>query len=153
MPLQETLDTYRYCLTEADKLHPAYVALSRHFPAVEMEFDGVFLDPLPEIYILTNSIGKKRATDHDVFESYRPFIKNAKLFLNGEIAPTEAAELVESGKVDGVFFGRLWITHPDVAKRVQNGKALDNVMDYMHLQTGKNGDFSVGYTDYPAAVL
>ena len=96
--------------------------------------------------------GKKRATVHDVLESYRPVIKNTKLFLNGGISPPEGAELVESGKVDGVFLGFPWITHPDVVNRVQNGKPLDNPPDFLHLQKGEDGDLSVGYTDYPAAV-
>jgi hypothetical protein len=86
-------------------------------------------------------------------ESYHHVIKNSKLFLNGGVTPTEGAELIGSGKIDGVFFGFLWATHPDVGKRVQNGKALDNAPDFAHLQTGKDGsNFSVGYTDYPAAV-
>lgn len=86
-------------------------------------------------------------------ESYRHVVKKSKLFLNGGITPTEGAELVESGKVDGVFFGFPWITHPDVVKRLQHGKPLDNAPDFAHLQTGKDdSDFSVGYTDYPAAV-
>jgi 2,4-dienoyl-CoA reductase-like NADH-dependent reductase (Old Yellow Enzyme family) len=85
-------------------------------------------------------------------ESYRSVIKNSKLFVNGGISPTEGAELIESGKVDGVFLGFQWITHPDLVKRVQHGKALDNAPDIAHLQLpGDNGDFSVGYTDYPTA--
>jgi len=134
MPLQETLDTFKYYLSEADKLQLSYIVLVRGNNDVEYE------------------PGKKRATMHDVLESYRPVIKNSKLFLNGGILPAEGAELIASGKVDGVFLGFPWLTHPDVVKRVQHGKALDNIPAVANMQGGKGGDFSVGYTDYPAAV-
>ena len=103
-------------------------------------------------WFCTNFTGKKRATPHDVLESYRSVIKHSKLFLNAGILPAEGDELIASGKVDGVFLGIPWLTHPDLVKRVQHGKALDNVPDFAHMQKDKDGDFRVGYTDYPAAV-
>ena len=97
--------------------------------------------------------GVKRATQHDILESYRPYIKNAKLILNGGILPDEGEALVASGKVDAICIGFNWITHPDLAKRVEHGKPLDNIPDIKHLQT-KAGeeDWAKGYTDYPTAV-
>ncbi|KAF9459308.1 hypothetical protein BDZ94DRAFT_1268616 [Collybia nuda] len=136
MPLQETLDTYRYFIEEADKLKLSYITLVRYQAATDVEYDG-----------------KKRATIHDVLESYRSSVKNAKLFLNASVTPQEGAELVAAGKIDGAFIGFPWITHPDLVKRVQHDKPLDNVPDIKHLQWGKDAsDFSVGYTDYPVAV-
>ncbi|KAG6811786.1 hypothetical protein H0H92_005856 [Tricholoma furcatifolium] len=135
MPLQETIDTYTYYLTEADKLGLSYIALVRYLAFTDVEFDG-----------------KKRATPHDIVGTYRHLIKNAKVFVNGGVLPEEGASLVESGKADGIAIGFNWITHPDLAKRVQNGKPLDNTPDFQHLQWGKgDSDFSVGYTDYPTA--
>ncbi|KAG6829713.1 hypothetical protein H0H92_003748 [Tricholoma furcatifolium] len=135
MPLQETIDTYTYYLTEADKLGLSYIVLVRYVEQTDVVFDG-----------------KKRATPHDIVETYRPSIKNAKVFVNGGVLPEEGAALVASGKVDGISIGFNWITHPDLVKRVQNGKLLDNIPDIKHLQWGKDGsDFSVGYTDYPTA--
>lgn len=94
-----------------------------------------------------------RATVHDVLEAYRPSINNAKLFLNGGVTPEEGSTLLASGKIDGIFVGFSWITHPDLVKRVQHGKPLDNVLDIKHMQWGKDdSSFDVGYTDYPAAV-
>lgn len=90
---------------------------------------------------------------HDVLETYRPIIKNAKTFVNVGVTPEEGSELVSAGKVDGIFIGMNWITHPDLTKRVEHGKALDNVPDYPHLQAGKGeNDMAIGYTDYPVAV-
>lgn len=41
MPLQETLDTYSYLITEADKLDLAYFALVRYALVFDVEYDGI----------------------------------------------------------------------------------------------------------------
>jgi 2,4-dienoyl-CoA reductase-like NADH-dependent reductase (Old Yellow Enzyme family) len=91
---------------------------------------------------------------HDVLESYRPYVKNTKLFLNASVLPEEGEELVASGKVDTVVIGFNWIMHPDLAKHVEHRKPLDNIPDIPHLQTkmGSSDDWSTGYTEYPIAV-
>ena len=97
--------------------------------------------------------GVHRATKHDILETYRPYIKNAKVILNSGIQPEEGEELLASGKVDAICIGFNWITHPDLAKRVEHGKPLDNIPDIPHLQTKAGDDnWSKGYTDYPIAV-
>ena len=133
MPLQETLDTFRYFLSEVDKLKPSYVTLVRY---------TTMLDP------------GHRGTDHDVLESYGPVLKTAKVVVNGGVTPEEGAGLVAGAKVDVVSFGMLFISHPDLAKRVKNSKPLDNPVQFGHLYGGQNGgsgDTNVGYTDYPEA--
>jgi hypothetical protein len=40
MPLQETLDTYTYFISEADKLNLSYIALVRHSTTMDVEIDG-----------------------------------------------------------------------------------------------------------------
>ena len=42
MPLQETLDTYSYFITEADKLNLAYFTLVRYHPSQDGEYDGTY---------------------------------------------------------------------------------------------------------------
>ena len=42
MPLQETLDTFSYIISEADRLGLAYIVLSRYVEAFDPIFDGVF---------------------------------------------------------------------------------------------------------------
>ena len=97
--------------------------------------------------------GKLRAIEHDVLETFRPFVKKTKLFLNVQVTVEEGEKLIEAGKVDGIFIGFFWITHPDLVKRVLHGKPLDNIPDIPHLQSkNESGDWSVGYTDYPTAV-
>ncbi|KAF8155866.1 flavoprotein NADH-dependent oxidoreductase [Crassisporium funariophilum] len=136
MTLEDTLETYSYFITEADKLNLSYFTLCRYSAAQDVEIDG-----------------KLRATPHDILESYRHLIKNAKVFVNMAVTPEEGAELVSSKKVDAISIGFNWITHPDLGKRVMNGKALDNMPDFMHMQTNKaETDWTTGYTDYPTAV-
>ncbi|PPQ86647.1 hypothetical protein CVT25_006831 [Psilocybe cyanescens] len=130
MPLQETLDTFSYFITEADKLGLSYITLVQYHPYFDVVFDGV-----------------SRATKHDVIEPYAHLIKNAKVFLNSGVTPEDGEKLVASGKVDGIFIGTNWINHPDVAKRVEHGKPWDNKLNFMTLQSND----AAGYTDYPSA--
>ena len=52
--------------------------------------------------------------------------------------------MVESGKVDGVTFGRLFIANPDLVERFKNGWELNPLRsDYFYA----GGE--VGYSDYP----
>lgn len=85
--------------------------------------------------------------------SYGPLIKNAKIFLNAGVTPEEGAELISSGKIDGTFIGFSWIAHPDLAKRVEHGKPLDNAPNVPFLQGGSEvlEELRIGYTDYPEA--
>ncbi|KAF8966566.1 hypothetical protein BDZ97DRAFT_1917386 [Flammula alnicola] len=136
MPLQDTLDTFSYFISEADKLGISFIELVRYAKLFDIVIDGV-----------------PRSTKHDVLASYHPYIKNAKLFLNAEVTPEEGEELVAAGKIDGILIGFNFITHPDLVKRVLHGKPLDNIPDIPHLQTNKSStDWSAGYTDYPIAV-
>jgi 2,4-dienoyl-CoA reductase-like NADH-dependent reductase (Old Yellow Enzyme family) len=99
--------------------------------------------------------GKPRATKHDVLTTYRPFVKTTPIFLNGNVEPEEAASLIASGQIDAAVFGRLWIAHPDLAKRIEHGKPLDGQVDYsMVYGRGPNSEEEAlrkGYTDYPDA--
>ncbi|KAJ7813905.1 hypothetical protein B0H14DRAFT_3878974 [Mycena olivaceomarginata] len=135
MPLQDTIDTFGHLLREVNKMNLAYVTLVRYHPFFDVEFDG-----------------KKRATQHDVVETFAPFLTNTSVFVNAGITPTEAEELVGSGKAAGVFLGLNWITHPDLGRRIQAGKELDNVIDFQHLHGAEGVDPALGYTDYKEAI-
>ncbi|KAJ6606453.1 flavoprotein NADH-dependent oxidoreductase [Mycena vulgaris] len=135
MPLQETIDTFGYLLREADKMGLSYVTLVRYAESLDPEYDG-----------------KKRATKFDVVETLSPFLANTPIFVNSGVTPAEAEELVSSGKVAGVFFGFNWVTHPDVGKRIQAGKPLDNVPDFAHLYGAEGVDPAIGYVDYKATL-
>ncbi|KII88522.1 hypothetical protein PLICRDRAFT_627134 [Plicaturopsis crispa FD-325 SS-3] len=134
MPLQETIDTFSYLLTEADKLPLAYICLSRYRPASDPPIDG-----------------KPRGTPHDILQTYRPFIKRTPLVLNGGLSPPEASTLIAEGKIDAAQFGWLWIGHPDLVKRIERGLPLDAVVVPAQLYGAEEG--AKGYTDYPEAVV
>ncbi|KAF9009976.1 hypothetical protein BDQ17DRAFT_991760 [Cyathus striatus] len=135
MSLEDTLETFSYFIKEADKLGLSYIELVRYSSKTDPVIDG-----------------KTRAIQHDVLESYAHLIKNSKVFVNADVTPEEGATLVSSEKVDAIAIGFNWITHPDLAKRVEHGKPLDNYPDIPHLQWGKaEKDLAVGYTDYPEA--
>ena len=134
MPLEETLATFKYFVSEADKLKLAYISFVRYNETQDVEYDGV-----------------RRSTPHDVVEHYRPLMKNAKFIINAGVSPEEGAELVAAGTVDAVSNGMLWISNPDFALRVKHGKPLSYNWDIPHLQGGKGDDWVVGYNDYPFA--
>ncbi|KAF9053256.1 hypothetical protein BJ165DRAFT_849881 [Panaeolus papilionaceus] len=137
MPLEETIATFSYFITEADKLGLAYIVLVRYSPKFDIEIDG-----------------KPRATKHDVIATLKPFVKNAKLIVNADVTAEEGEKLISEGQVDAIAIGFNYITHPDLAKRVAHGHPLDNIPDIPHLQTNKTStDFATGYTDYPIAHL
>ncbi|KAJ6606329.1 flavoprotein NADH-dependent oxidoreductase [Mycena vulgaris] len=135
MPLQETIDTFGYLLREVNKLGLAYVALVRYSEFLDPEIDG-----------------KRRATHHDVIATFSPFLGATPLWVNAGVTPAEAEELVSSGTAAGVFIGVPWITHPDLGRRAQAGKALDNQPDYATLYGVPGVDPKLGYLDYKEAV-
>ncbi|KAL0575124.1 hypothetical protein V5O48_006850 [Marasmius crinis-equi] len=135
MPLDETLETFRYFISEADKLNIAYFTLVRYLEMTDPVIDG-----------------NKRGTVHDVVASYRPYVKNAKFFANGGIFPDEAVKLVSEGTSDAIVFGFLYVAHPDLAKRIQFGKSLHPEATKLGSLYGAGGsieDQVLGYTDYP----
>ena len=87
--------------------------------------------------------GKLRATNHDVWGTYLPLIKNCKKFLNGDITVAEAEALVEKGVGDVIVFGRYisfaltvqynsrpWIINPDFGTRVLNDLPVVTEYDF-----------------------
>ncbi|KAK7052201.1 Oxidored-FMN domain-containing protein [Favolaschia claudopus] len=138
MPLDETIATFGYLLTEINKFGLAYVCLVRYNPMFDPEFEP----------------GKKRATVHDVFQTYIPFLKNTPIWINSGVTLEEGEEFLKSysGKVAGIFMGFNWLTHPDLAKRLQEGKPLDNVLDFSTLYGAVGVEPALGYTDYKEAV-
>jgi len=131
MPIEETLATYSYFIKEVNKLDLAYIDLVRFSPR---------LDPTG------------RGTEHDVLATYSHLITlPTRNIPNCGFSPEEAASLIEQGQADAVQFGMLWITHQDLAKRIEHGKPLDILPRYELLQGhgGTEEEEVEGYTDYP----
>lgn len=53
--------------------------------------------------------------------------------------------------MDAVAFGRLWISHPDMQRRVERGIPLDVPIDFKAVNGYPDVDPRKGYTDYPFA--
>ncbi|KAF8519801.1 hypothetical protein BU17DRAFT_65803 [Hysterangium stoloniferum] len=107
---------HTHAIKGLDEMRVAYVTLVRYVAAYDISFDG-----------------KLRATQHDVVESYGSLFKNSKFFLNGGLTPSEADQLILEGKIDAAVFGIPWIGHPDLQRRIEQGKVLDAVLDFKHL--------------------
>ncbi|KAG7441376.1 FMN-linked oxidoreductase [Guyanagaster necrorhizus] len=140
MPLKETVDTFSYLISELDKLGIAYVALVRYAEQLDPVIDGA-----------------RRGTKHDILSTYAPLLRNpaTRVFANSGFTGEEAARYVEDGKVDGVFFGILWVANPDFARRVEKSVALEGNIDFASLfgHGGVEADERKGYADYPAATF
>lgn len=105
-------------------------------------------------------VGKKRGTPHDVLGTYGPLIKDpsnpsasdrTKLLLNGGLNPNQANELIAEQLIDAAVFGSLWISNPDLQRRVEQGKELNMQPDRKTFYGFPGDDPKVGYSDYPDA--
>lgn len=67
-----------------------------------------------------------------------------RIFANGGIDPPTAQELVASGKVDAVSFGRLWMANPDLPERIRAGGPYSKAITRRFYGGGPDG-----YNDYP----
>ncbi|KAF7304357.1 hypothetical protein HMN09_00837700 [Mycena chlorophos] len=143
MPLSETIATFGYLLAQIDALPTplSYVCLALYNPYLDIELEGTM-----------------RGTTHDVLQTYKGYFKSkprrTKLFLNSGIQPDQAETFVGDGEGDvaGIFFGLAWIAHPDLAKRIQANKPIDNAVDLTKLYGAPGVDPNLGYNDYKAAV-
>ncbi|RKO89613.1 hypothetical protein BDK51DRAFT_35949 [Blyttiomyces helicus] len=100
------IHTYSHLITEIEELNIGYIQLVRWFAAFDPTTRGNPLDPI---------------------KHFRPLIKNAKVFLNGELTGTEAAELVALGQIDAAVFGRPFIANPDLPHRIIKNLPLADI--------------------------
>ncbi|KAF5363228.1 hypothetical protein D9758_008381 [Tetrapyrgos nigripes] len=141
MSMEDTLETFTYFITQADKLDLSYMMFVRY----DEKYFAPFID------------GKPRGAPHDVIQTWRPLVRNCKFFVNTSYTPQEAAEEISSGRVDGVFLGRAWIANPDLPKRIRYGIPLNEDIDVGRLYGPRDGrvlseeELAKGYTDYPVA--
>jgi 2,4-dienoyl-CoA reductase-like NADH-dependent reductase (Old Yellow Enzyme family) len=66
------------------------------------------------------------------------------------LTPEEAASLIQDDKIDAAAFGMLWITNPDLYRRIEQGKEFNQNVNLFGLYNYKKHP-SEGYSDYPAA--
>jgi N-ethylmaleimide reductase len=78
-------------------------------------------------------------------EMIRPSYRG-NLVANGGFSPESAADLTNKGNADAVSFGKLFISNPDLPRRIRDGIALSD-FDRATFYTFDE----IGYTDYPPA--
>ncbi|KAF5552331.1 OYE2-NADPH dehydrogenase (old yellow enzyme) isoform 1 [Fusarium napiforme] len=78
---------------------------------------------------------------------FRSIFGDTPFFSAGGFNDVNSWGVVESGKYDGLLYGRYFISNPDLVERLRNGwplQAYDRKRFY-----GPFEDNAVGYTDYP----
>jgi NADPH2 dehydrogenase/N-ethylmaleimide reductase len=78
-----------------------------------------------------------------MLELVRPVFAG-KIIANGGIDPETANQLIASGTVDAVSFGRLWIANPDLPARIRAGGPYAKAITRRFYGGGPDG-----YNDYP----
>jgi N-ethylmaleimide reductase len=71
-------------------------------------------------------------------------IQHTAFFVKKNFGADEGAQMLESGKTEAVVFGRLYISNPDLEKRLINKLELNTNYEVK----GFNSPGSEGYTDY-----
>jgi len=139
----------------------------RHFPAGRVgmrispytDFNGALdLDPEPAYRYLVRELGLRglgwlELADTNfwwgkfdrarMLELVRP-VFSGPIIANGGIDPASAQELVRTGTVEAVSFGRLWIANPDLPTRVRAGGPYSKAITKRFYGGGADG-----YNDYP----
>ncbi|XHG01975.1 hypothetical protein AWENTII_005340 [Aspergillus wentii] len=82
-------------------------------------------------------------------DQFRTIFGNTPFFSCGGFDDTNCWDVVESGTYDGLLFGRLFGSNPDLVERLKKGLKL-SMWDDSKL-FGPFEDNSVGYVDYPSA--
>ena len=173
MPLSDTLQTYAYYIAELCAMSIAYIQLDLYTPLVDIP---IVKNAEPDRVLL-------RATPHDILATYGAIVKPStavlknhaeltirgramptpenksknptptRLLACGELTPEIAEKLLAEGIIDAAVFARLWLTNPDLQKRVERGVPL-NTGENINLATLysiADGDPRIGYSDYPVA--
>jgi len=91
----------------------------------------------------TNGWGGKPDLEK-ILDIVKPHFKGT-IIANGGISPEVAEKLVESGKVDIVAFGRMFIANPDLPERIRRKGPYNELRNVGHYGGGEEG-----YVDYPA---
>jgi N-ethylmaleimide reductase len=95
------------------------------------------------LHMVEGQTGGARDWPAGAVESLRDRFQGAYIANNGYTRDTAVAA-VASGKVDLVAFGRLYISNPDLAERLEAGAPLNPLPT-----SGLYGGGRAGYTDYP----
>ncbi|MEO7937846.1 MAG: alkene reductase [Burkholderiaceae bacterium] len=83
--------------------------------------------------------------DRDQMLSLTRPIFSGPIVANGGIDPATADQLIKSGAIDAVSFGRLWMGNPDLPERIKVGGPYNKAITKRFYGGGADG-----YNDYPS---
>lgn len=141
MPLdRDPVETFSHVISEVEKWGLAYVALTQ--PRTDM-----FLSEERKWVVLDEAVreGKVSVRKEDI--SLRHFVgllKRTPVFASGNYDGKNCFEEVERGELDGVAFGRWFISNPDLVDRLRKGLELTAYKPEFFYSYGTEG-----YVDYP----
>jgi N-ethylmaleimide reductase len=120
---EDTIPTFEYIIKKLNDYNLAYVHLSEPFTDVS------------EIPYAVSEIAKH----------FRP-LYNGTLMINTDFDQDKGNKIIEEGHADLVAYGKLYISNPDLAERLENNLDLAEWDGDTFYTTGAKG-----YTDYPKA--
>jgi len=103
MPLQDTLDTFTYLISEADKLGLSYITLVRLSPVLGVEIEGKLVSPTSSFMHLIHNTYRQKAR-HTTCRArlLRPPHQECEKIL---IAHQEVTSSLHLAKLTGSFSG------------------------------------------------
>jgi N-ethylmaleimide reductase len=147
LPLDtDPIANFRYVLSEVEKRGVAYVCLTQ--PQADLLLEEK--TKIQNIYAAIKE-GKVAATIEDVhLRHFFEVLKTTPVLVNGNYNGENCFEEVEKGEVDGITFGRWFISNPDLVEKIRLGKKLTKWnMETVYAGVVVAGRESEGYTDYP----
>jgi N-ethylmaleimide reductase len=127
-------ETYSYLLKELDKRNIGFVEL--------VETQEKDENPSAKFHIP----GKQQIEDN--CRTLRPYFKGL-IFANNGFNPETGLKKIQEGSCDGVSFGKLHISNPDLTERIEKGVPLNTAIDIKTIYGLGLPDPEKGYTDYP----
>lgn len=109
---------------------------------------------LKEYSYLMNEVNKRKIAFvfvRESFESQKRFAPDLKnlfegtVILNEDFTPEEAEQAIIRGEGDAIAFGKLFISNPDLPKRIMLGSEFNETVPERFYYT----PIESGYTDYP----
>ncbi|KAF2102337.1 NADH-flavin oxidoreductase/NADH oxidase [Rhizodiscina lignyota] len=138
----DPLATFSYMLAEVDKRGLAYVCLTDPRSDLFLSIDDKLKQAYDMPWAQRMTEAERRAKIS--LRYFRGSLKSTVMFANGRFDGENCFAPVAEGDVDGVVFGRWFISNPDLPERLRLGKKLAMYVPKQFYTPGHEG-----YTDYP----
>ncbi|KAF2655115.1 FMN-linked oxidoreductase [Lophiostoma macrostomum CBS 122681] len=135
---EQRIETWSFLCQKLKETHPklSYVSF------IEPRYEQIFSEKDKQGFLDSWGLGKVDLS------SFRAIFGDTPFFSAGGFDDKNSWDVLESGKYDGLVYGRYFISNPDLPRRLKEGLPLapyDRTRFY-----GPFDDGEVGYTDYPA---